>query len=440
MLAWLALSAVAGPASDDAMVKAAARALPAVAYVEVKKGASWALGIQELFRANSLDAPPLGEPEGRATGSAVIVSADGAVVTNHHVVDAALGVTVVLADQRRFDATVVGTDPRSDLALLQIDGPGPFPWLPFSSRPVRVGETVMAVGSPFDFQSTITVGIVSATGRRGLEKGEIQDFIQTDAAVNPGNSGGPLVDTRGRIVGINTAIYSQGADQNSGVSFAIPAPMAQRVIQALRTGRTVPRARIGLGVRDAEEVDGDPSRRGAAVSWVLPAGPAAVSGLRRGDVIVAVDGEPVPSASALRYLIRSRAVGQQVSMSVVRGDRSLEVELTVADRSKVGVGVDDVPEEAVAWAGMWIADDADGTYRAALGVPDGRSPLVVRVDPDSPAARLGVLAGDRLAQVGPRPVRSLDELSQRMLEATLGAAVVHLERSGNSVIAVLPAP
>jgi len=408
--------------------------------VEVEKGTPWARGLLELMRANGLDAPPRGEAMGRATGSAVLVSEDGWVVTNHHVVDAALSVTVVLHDQRRFSATVVGTDPRSDLALLQLDNPGPFPWLPWSNRPVQVGEAVMAVGSPFDFQSTITLGIVSATGRRGLEKGEIQDFIQTDAAVNPGNSGGPLLNMQGKIVGINTAIYSQGADQNSGVSFAIPAPMASRVIESLATGVSVPRARIGLHARTAFDVGGDESRRGASVFWVIPAGPAAVGGVRRGDVIVAIDGEPVPSAGALGDLVRSRAVGSTLALTIVRGEQRTSVDVVVADENDVGTGLDEVPTDAKGWAGMWATDDPDGEVRAKLGVADGRSPLVARVDRNSAAARLGVMAGDRVIQIGETPILSMEDFTKRLGQASLGARLVQLERSGRKIVAVLPPP
>ena len=404
--------AMAATPQEEALVRAARRARPAVAHVEVDKGASWAPGLRELLEEVGAEAPRGEEIVARATGSAVIVSADGRVLTNHHVVDGAPEVTLVLEDQRRFRAIVVGTDARTDVAVLRIDAPGPFPWLPLAdSDTLAVGQPVLAVGSPFDFKSTVTLGIVSATGRRGLDEAEIQDYIQTDAAVNPGNSGGPLVDLQGRVVGINTAIYSQGAEQNSGISFAIPANMAARVAASLEAGEHVSRSRIGLIADDADAVDGDPSRRGAEVAWVVPAGPAARVGLRRGDVIVAVDGEPVASASALSDLVRARQVGSVLRVVVARDD--VRDTRAVEDTAKV---------------------------RAALGVGEGRGALVGRVEPGSEAARMGVLAGDRVMQVAGELVADLDALNAQLEGLKLAPVMVALRRAGEDVLTVLPPP
>lgn len=424
---------------EEALVRAARRARPAVAHVEVDKGASWAPALRELLDDVGAEAPTGEEVVARATGSAVIVSASGRVLTNHHVVDGAPEVTLVLADQRRFRAVVVGTDAKTDVAVLRIDAPGPFPWLPLGdSDELAVGQPVLAVGSPFDFKSTVTLGIVSATGRRGLDEAEIQDYIQTDAAVNPGNSGGPLVDLQGRVVGINTAIYSQGAEQNSGISFAIPSNMAARVAAALEAGEHVSRARIGLVADDAEAVDGDPSRRGAEVGWVVPAGPAAQVGLRRGDVIVAVDGEAVASASALSDLVRAREVGSSLEVVVARDDARETLEVVVADARSIGAGPPDVGEGA-SWAGLVaVADTAE--IRVRLGVAEGRGALVGRVVPGSEAARMGVLAGDRIVQVAGRSIADADELAGKLELLVLAPVVVALRRAGDDIVTVLPPP
>lgn len=436
LLTWLAM---AGPPMEDALIRVADRARPAVVHVEVVKGPSYTPALQELLRAHALELPESVEPVARATGSAFIVSDDGRVLTNQHVIDAAVEVRVVLADQRVFPARVVGADPRTDVAVLQIEGEGPFPSLPLSTRPVRVGQTVVAVGSPFDFQSTVTSGIVSATGRRGLERGEIQDFIQTDAAVNPGNSGGPLLDLSGRVVGINTAIYSQGADQNSGISFAIPAAMVQRVVSAIEEDGVVPRPSLGVELTDVDDVEGDLSRRGAEVARVVPSSPASEAGLRRGDVIVEADGEPIASADALRNLILSRAADARVSLRVVRAEVEVEIPCLLADRRTVGFGLTEVPSEAHGWLGMEVVDDG-ADIRARLGVVEGDGPLVVRVQPGSVAAGMGVLAGDRLVRVARRSVSDVDELQDitRMLRP--GAVIITLGRAGEDVLAVLPVP
>lgn len=424
---------------EQALTRVARKARPAVVHVEVVKGETWAPPLQELLTRIEADPPASDVADSRATGSAVIVSRDGRVLTNHHVVDGALDVHVVLADQRRFKAEVVGSDARTDVAVLRIDGAGPFPWLPIGdSDRVAVGQPVLAVGSPFDFQSTVTVGIVSAKGRRGLDRAEIQDYIQTDAAVNPGNSGGPLLDLEGRVIGINTAIYSQGADQNSGISFAIPSNMAQRIARALEDEGRVRRASVGVETSDAAGIDGDPSVRGASVSWVVPASPGARAGLRRGDVIVAVDGEPIPSSRALRNLVAARRIGATLVFDVVRGDIRETLDVEVADEEDVGSGPSELQVEGgVIWAGLELANDTDDV-RAALGVPDGRGALVVRVLPDSDGSRMGVLAGDRVTSIAGHPVRDLAELEARLAGSVGGQVVVGLDRAGRESLTVLP--
>jgi serine protease Do len=435
----LSLVAQATP-TEDALIRVSRRARAAVVHVEVIKGRTWAPPLQDLLQR--FDVEISGDlPESEATGSAVIVSPDGRVLTNHHVVAGALAVQVILSDQRRFPARVIGTDPRTDLAVLRIEGGDAFPWLPLGdSDQVVVGQPVLAVGSPFDFQSTVTMGIVSATGRRGLDDAEIQDYLQTDAAVNPGNSGGPLVDLRGRVVGINTAIYSQGAEQNSGISFAIPANMARRVTDALERGDGVRRARIGLESVDADRVDGDASRRGAEVAWVVPASPAATAGLRRGDLVVSVDGEPVPTARALRDLVATRAVGRSVAIEVVRDGLSEFLDVEVADESTVGMGPDlDPLPGALDWAGLTAAPDTP-SLRTAMGVPEGEGALVARVRPGSPAALLGVVAGDRIVALAGRPVEDLDDLRVRLEVLRPGQVMVGLARAGRRATTVLPVP
>ena len=441
MVAWIALlatNAAASPSIEEALIATAARALPAVAHVEVAPGPVWTPALQEVLADFGIPHPVGEDGDERATGSAFVISPDGRALTNHHVVAGASEVTVVFVDQRRYPATVVGGDARTDVAVLQIQADRPLPFLRLgdASR-LRVGQIVLAVGSPFDFSSTATIGIVSHLGRRGLDPREIQDYIQTDAAVNPGNSGGPLLALSGEVVGINTAIYAASGEQNAGISFAIPSNMARRVAEDLARDGRVRRSAIGLEVDDVDAVGGDPSRRGARVAWVTPLSPAAAAGLRRGDVIVGAGGEPIAGADALRDLVRSRPIADHLPLVVVRGGAELRVEVVVADARAIGRGLSDVPEGATAWAGARLLD-APPEIEATLGVAPGDGPLVVAVEAGSPAAAMGVLAGDRVVSLRGRAVRTVSEL-QAFLEAAAGSpSVVGLRRGSDVVTTILP--
>ena len=336
-MAWLLSAAVslwlAGARAEDphstarrlsaAVADVAAKGRAAVVHVQVEKGPAMAPALIELLRENGVNGPAGAQVMREATGSGFIVSRDGRVWTNHHVVEGALSIHVVLDDQRRFAATMVGSDPRTDLAVLQIDGKGPFDTVPIGdSSAVRVGDLVLAVGNPFDFQSSVSLGVVSATGRRGLSDREIQDYIQTDAAVNPGNSGGPLLDLDGRVIGINTAIYSPGVEQNSGVSFAIPIDMAARIVADLEAGRPVSRARVGheadlrFAVRQRALVRVSRVRR---LSWLCRSGGGRRLRVRDEQDGDAVDGRRTGCGAQGRALLRSsgfiRRVGTTSGMT-----------------------------------------------------------------------------------------------------------------------------
>lgn len=368
----------------------------------------------------------------RATGSAFFVSPEGRALTNHHVVAGASIVILVMSDQRRYIADVVGSDPRTDLAVLQVRAEPPLPYLTLGdSDQVRVGQIVLAVGSPFDFASTATMGIVSYIGRRGLDRREIQDYLQTDVAMNPGNSGGPLLSLRGEVVGINTAIYSKGSEGGSGISFAIPSNMAARISSDILRGRRVRRPRIGIQTEDVEEVDGDPSRRGAVVTWVMPGSPAVDAGLRRGDVIVAAQGEAVAGAYALRGLVRARSVGSTVNLQVIRGQSAREIVVELADeRTLVTGGAVELPDDVLRWAGLSLTD-GPAALRQQLGVGPGEGVLVARVERDSVGAAMGIVAGDRVVSVATRPVQSLAELRDYLEVVGPGPVVVGVGRGGD---------
>ena len=257
----------------------------------------------------------------RGEGSGVIISADGYIVTNNHVVDGATELTVSLADKREMKARVIGTDARTDIALIKVDAKDlPRVALGNSSN-VEVGDIALAIGNPFGLGQTVTMGIVSATSRGGLGIEDYEDFIQTDASINPGNSGGALVNTTGELIGINTAILS-GSGGNQGVGFAIPIDMVRHVMTQLKDNGTVTRARLGI------YFDQSTSSNGTVVKDVVEDGPASKAGLRKADVIVALNGKAI-DGRALRVAIGSMTPGTKVDLKVLRDGREQTYSVTL---------------------------------------------------------------------------------------------------------------
>jgi Do/DeqQ family serine protease len=276
------------------------------------------------------------EPQRAASlGSGVIVSSKGYVLTNHHVVEAADEIEVALADGKKLKAKAVGSDPETDIAVLQVEG-GPLPAITFGDADaLRVGDVVLAIGNPFGVGQTVTMGIVSALGRSQLGINTFENFIQTDAAINPGNSGGALIDTAGNLVGINTAIYSRSGG-SLGIGFAIPASSARNIMeQIIRTGSVV-RGWIGV---EAQEITAEiaesfrlSSTQGALIRSVLPGGPAERAGLKPGDVLVAIEGNPVKDPNSMLNLVAALVPGKPAAIRLLREHKTLEVKITVGTR------------------------------------------------------------------------------------------------------------
>jgi serine protease DegQ len=273
-------------------------------------------------------------------GSGVIVSESGYVLTNSHVVEAADGIEVALADTRRVNARVVGTDPESDLAVLKIDLPK-LPAIAFAQADgARVGDVVLAIGNPFGVGQTVTLGIVSALGRSHLGINTFENFIQTDAAINPGNSGGALVDTSGNLIGINTAIYSKTPGGASlGIGFAIPASTAKAVMEQIIQTGSVQRGWIGVGVQEmtreiAESFKMPATTRGALITEVFRGTPADRGGMKVGDVLIAVDGKAVTDSSTMLNLIAALTPGSQSVLRVMRDTKEIDLKVTVGKRPK----------------------------------------------------------------------------------------------------------
>ena len=340
----VAIQEEAAPTTDRrpavSYADAAKKAVPAVVYVYT----SQEVKTPHPFLNDPLFRHFFGDRFGDQTqrqsglGSGVVVSADGYILTNNHVVEGADEIEVASSDGRKFKAKIVGADPESDLAVLKIHPDAKLPTITFAaSDSMRVGDVVLAIGNPFGVGQTVTSGIVSALGRSNLGINTFENFIQTDAAINPGNSGGALIDSNGLLVGINTAIYSQSGG-SMGIGFAIPVSLARSVMeQIIKTG-TVTRCWIGVEVQeispDLAESFSLPSRAGAIITGVMRGSPADKAGVRPGDVLLAVADKPVKDAQVMLDLIASLTPGQPAKFRIRREGKELELSGTIGKRPK----------------------------------------------------------------------------------------------------------
>jgi serine protease Do len=350
----------------------------------------------------------------RGLGSGVIVSEDGYVLTNYHVVAQAQEIEVTLSDGRRFPAKIVGTDERTDLAVLKIDARGLVPAVLGDSDKVEVGEWVVAIGSPFGLDQTVTAGIISAKGRADVGIADYEDFIQTDAAINPGNSGGPLVNMRGEVIGINTAIASRSGGF-MGIGFAIPSNMAKVVKDAIIAHGRMERGYLGITLQPlTEELAqsfGYSGTKGALVADVLPDEPAAKAGIQPGDIIVEYNGVPIESVNQLRNAVATTRPGTKVSIVVFRQGKRIELKDV-----EIGRFPDELPsrrlparEEVVPDLGVSVQTLTPEVARQ-LGVPETETSVVVTgVEPGSLAATAGIRPGDIIQVVGNRRVTNVAE-------------------------------
>jgi serine protease Do len=355
----------------------------------------------------------LRQPPEMGLGSGIIVSADGYILTNNHVVDDADSVKVTLADGRILTAKVIGKDKKTDVAVIKVEGRD-LPAITFAdSDDVLVGDRVLAVGNPFGIGQTVTSGIVSATGRSGATGLDYEDFIQTDAAINPGNSGGALVDMQGRLVGLNTAILSRSGGFQ-GIGFAIPCNLARHVINSLVTTGKVVRGFLGVTIQDLTADLGEQfhlkTAAGAIVSDVIAGSPAAKAGLKSGDVVLEYDGKPVKDSRQLKFAVAATAPGQEAKLNLLRDGKNESVTVKVGELpgekqlTKAGDSKDNGVLDGVEVA------DLDAAARNEFEVP-GRvhGALVSNVDPSSAAAAAGLAPGDVIQEVNHEAVRSADD-------------------------------
>src|SRR5262245_12342732 len=344
------------------------------------------------FRGFRMPRDPRGGGQtARAMGSGFVIRQDGIVLTNNHVVEHAKEITVALSDGRELPAKVLGRDPKTDLAVLKVDSKDPLPVVKLGdSDALEVGDWVVAIGNPFGLNNTVTAGIVSAKGR-AIGQGPYDHFIQTDASINPGNSGGPLFDEHGNVVGINTAIFSQGGG-NIGIGFAIPINMAKELVPQLEENGHVTRGWLGVSIQkltpDLAESMGISDTHGALVAGVTPDSPAAKAGLASGDVISRWDGKAVNQPEDLSTLVAGTPVGKTVSLEVRRDGKPRGLEVTVAKLAEDEVASDTGEKHRGRW-GLALRDLTPSERRERELEP-GAGVLVTEVAPASPAAEAQV--------------------------------------------------
>ena len=372
-------------------------------------------------------------------GSGFIIDKSGLIATNNHVVEDAEKVTVTLTSGKTLEARVIGTDPRTDLALVQVDADGDLPYVSFGdSDKARVGEWVLAIGNPFGLGGTATAGIISARGR-DIQSGPYDDYLQIDAPINAGNSGGPVFNAAGEVIGINTAIFSPNGG-NIGIGFAIPSNLARHVLSELEDGGTVSRGWLGVQIQSVDEdlaralgLDGTD---GALVAEIVPDGPADKAGIQSGDVITGFAGDPVESARDLGRLVGDRHSGDRVDLKIWRDGRSRELTVNLGnlDNSPAVASLEPTPSKAPAGELGLTLDDLTPANRAELGLDaNARGAVVVDVDPESPAARQGIRPGDVIVGVNRRETDTAREVADALAASgkSSGPALV-LVRRGDS--------
>ncbi len=387
------------------------------------------------FMAPFLEQQPK-QYEQNSLGSGFIVSPEGYIVTNNHVIEGADSISVKMYDNKEYDAKLVGRDPKTDLALIKIDPKGLnlISLKLGNSSDLKVGTWVVAIGSPFGLEQTVTAGIVSAKGRI-LGSGPYDDFIQTDASINPGNSGGPLLNLEGEVVGINTAIIQSG----QGIGFAIPSDLAKGIVEQLKDSGEVTRGWLGVGIQDITPELAEYYRlkesSGALVGTVYKDHPADRAGIRAGDIIIKVNNEQIKTSRELSTSIAKHAVGEKVDISFIREGQIKTVEVTLSKRSD-----SDQIEQSLSQSDRSVFDDfgmtlsvLDRELSSQFGYdPRVRGVVVTDLDTNGKAARAGVRVGDILREVNRRPVENINQYGRIMNQIPKGTSVQLLFIRGNS--------
>jgi Do/DeqQ family serine protease len=418
---------------------------PAVVNIYTKRvvrAAASPLLADPFFRRFFGDVPGMSQERvQRSLGSGVMIAADGTVVTNHHVIKDADEVTVVLSDRREFEARIVGSDDRTDLAVLKIDGGREsFPTLVLGdSDAIEVGDVVLAVGNPFGVGQTVTQGIVSALARTNVGISDVQSFIQTDAAINPGNSGGALVDLQGRLIGINTAIYSKDGGSN-GIGFAIPTSLVRQVAASIAKGGKVVRPWLGASgqavTSDLAQALSLPRPVGVLINHIHGDSPAARAGLMDGDVIMAVEGREVDDPEGMRFRLATLPIGGDARLTVLRGgaEKTVTVRLVAPPENPPRDKTEIAGRNPFAGATLVNLNPA---LAEEIGINSGLTGVMIfGIRRGSVAGRLGLQPGDMLLKINERPVASVAD-ARKLLGVESPRWAITIKRNGEVMSLVL---
>jgi len=446
-------SAHASEEEDIALLDRSARAFssvvkkagPAVVHVRVEKS------VKKQFQQNPFEffndpfferffGPQFRHPEEpkefkqRGAGSGFIISKEGHILTNNHVVADADSITVRLADEREFKAEVIGTDPQSDVALIKIEDGNDLPVLPLgNSDKLEVGEWVIAIGSPFELNQTVTVGVVSAKGRSRIGISDYENFIQTDAAINPGNSGGPLLNIHGEVVGMNTAIFSRSGGY-MGIGFAIPINMAKTIQEQLLKHGKVTRGWLGVVIQDVTEELAKSfeleSNKGVLISEVADNSPAQEAGILQGDVITKLNGAQVKDVTELRNKIALILPGTKIDVELIRDGKTKSVKVTIGEQPEDFGKAGFAGEGALSNMGL-VLQDLTSDLARQFNYDVDQGVLIADVEPDSPAEMAGLKAGQLIEEVNKKRVRNLEELQEVLKDTKNGDQVLLRVRTGD---------
>jgi serine protease Do len=429
----------------ERIAKAVTPAVVAIQSTQVVKQQQSPFFMDPFFRQFFGDMFPQRSIPQHALGSGVIVSPDGYIMTNNHVVAKATEIEVLLSDKRTFKGKIVGGDSQTDVAVIKIEASG-LPVAPFGdSNQLKVGDTVLAFGNPFGQWFTVTRGIVSALGRSGMGIEGFENFIQTDAAINPGNSGGALVNVRGQVVGINTAILSGnsgpgGEGGSVGIGFAIPSSMAKHVMEDLiKTGK-VTRGYMGIQItsltEDLAKQFKAPDTSGALVQDVSAGGPADKAGIKNGDVIRRLNGQQIDDSGQLQALITNLNPGSEATLDILREGQPMTIKVTLGERPAEATlrgrgAVQEGPLRGIS------VQSLTPSLRDQLGLPSNVTGVVISgLDPDSPAAHHGLQEGDVIEGINRQPVRSVADFNRLAAQAK-GQTLLRINRQGSGAYVVI---
>ena len=424
------------------------KAGPAVVHVRVEKS------IKKRLQQNPLDffndpfferffGPQFRQPHGRqqepkefkqrGAGSGFIISKDGYILTNNHVVGEADAITVRLDDEREFEAEVIGTDPQSDVALIKIDGED-LPVLPLgNSEKLEVGEWVIAIGSPFELSQTVTVGVVSAKGRSRIGISDYENFIQTDAAINPGNSGGPLLNIHGEVIGMNTAIFSRSGGY-MGIGFAIPINMAKAIQEQLLKHGKVTRGWLGVVIQDVTKELAKSfelkTTKGVLISEVSDESPAQEGGIKQGDVITRLNGSEIKDVSALRNKVALILPGTKVTVELIRDGKTKKLTITIGEQPEDFAKKPGSQDDGLLKKMGLSLQDLTPDLAKQFNYKEDQGVLIADVEPESPAGMAGLKAGQLIEEINKKRVRNLEQLQTALDELNNSDQVLLRVRTG----------